>query len=178
MPHCQQENLRQRIFQDMVTLVIKSDTDNDHKIDKREADMLALRIRLQLEEYGVEFNSEKFLRAVGNCPSIPCVLSIAQKLLQPMSGLENDDESDDSDDDDSVDDNIFDMFYVAEDDLRKSVAGERCKPKGESSDRSTSERCRTLPTICERRVSLMTCDKPKPSRRASLLSSCHSHAEN
>lgn len=166
------ENLRHRIFQDMVTLVMKSDTNNDHTIDRREADMLALRIRLQLEEYGVEFDSDKFLRAVGNCPSIPCVLSIAQKLLQPMSGVEADDDSHDSDEDDSDDEDIFDFFYVAEEDLSKSVVWERCKPN--EGPHPTFER-RGPTTLCQRRVSLMTCDKPKPSRRASLLSSCPSH---
>lgn len=135
--------------------------------------MLALRIRLQLEEYGVEFDSAKFLRAVGNCPSIPCVLSIAQKLLHPMSGVEADDDSHDSeeDEDESGDDDIFDMFYVAEEDLSKSVVWDGCKPK--EGPHPTFER-RGPTTLCQRRVSLMTCDKPKPCRRASLLSSCHS----
>jgi len=47
------DNLRQRIVQDIITIVIKSDSDNDQIIDKSEAKTLALRIRIQLQEYGV-----------------------------------------------------------------------------------------------------------------------------
>jgi hypothetical protein len=161
----------------MVTLVMKSDKDNNHIIDKAEADLLALRIRLQLEQYGVEFDSNKFLRAVGNCPSVPCVLSLAQKLLQPMGGTvvdDENDESDDSDGSDDDDDDMYDMFYVAEDNLRASVATES-KPKELSIDSPSTERC--VLTSCARRLSLMTCDKPKSSRRASLLTSIESHMD-
>ena len=59
-----QENLRQRIGQDILSIVMKSDRDNDNRIDRKEAKTLALRIRIALQEYGVDFDSEKVNVAV------------------------------------------------------------------------------------------------------------------
>ena len=56
--------MRQRIGQDMLSIVMKSDRDNDNYIDRKEAKTLALRIRLALQEYGVDFDSEKVNMAV------------------------------------------------------------------------------------------------------------------
>lgn len=60
---------------------MRSDKDNDQKIDKQEAKQLALKIRLQLQEYDVDFDSDKFLKVIGKDPSVPGVISIVQKLL-------------------------------------------------------------------------------------------------
>ena len=53
------DNLRQKITQDIIRIVIKSDVDNDQKFCKVESKMLALKIRIQLQEYGVEFDEMK-----------------------------------------------------------------------------------------------------------------------
>lgn len=102
---------------------MKSDRDNDQTIDKNEAKTLALRIRLSLQEYGVEFDSDKFLKAIGDTPSVPSVIQIVQKLLpsEKKKRQHDDDESYDSDydsedDSDSEDeDEVYDMFYMSED---------------------------------------------------------------
>jgi len=154
------DNLRQRIVQDIITIVMKSDRDNDLTIDKSEAKTLALRIRLSLQEYGVEFDSEKFLKAIGSKPSVPSVIAIVQKLLPSNKEKKeegNDDgESDDSDSDEDSDeeDDIYDMFYMAEDSVRGSVVGARSSYTGGCGA-----------------VSLMTCDKTrnKSARRKSQL---------
>jgi len=65
-----QDNLRQRIVQDVITIVVKSDRNNDQSIDRVEAKILALQIRLALQEYGVEFISEKFVLAIRQNPSV------------------------------------------------------------------------------------------------------------
>lgn len=51
--------MRQRIGQDILSIVMKSDRNNDNRIDRNEAKTLALRIRIALQEYGVDFDSEK-----------------------------------------------------------------------------------------------------------------------
>lgn len=76
-----QDNLRKRIVQDIIHIVVKSDKDNDQKIDKQEAKELALKIRLQLQEYDVEFDSQKFIKVIAKDPSVPGVIAIVQKLL-------------------------------------------------------------------------------------------------
>ena len=154
--HENQDNLRQRIVQDIITIVVKSDRDNDQTIDKSEAKTLALRIRLSLQEYGVQFDSDKFLKAIGDNPSVPGVIAIVQKLLpKPETGDDESADSDyDSDDEgyDSDEDDIYDMFYMDDDAARAS-----CTEGGVSGSSG-------------RRLSLMTCDKKKPPRRASLVS--------
>lgn len=149
------DNLRSRIVQDIITIVVKSDKDNDQTIDKSEAKTLALRIRLSLQEYGVQFDSDKFLKAIGNNPSVPGVIAIVQKLLPKPSGDDDDDETYDSDADscDSEEDDIYDMFYMADDDVRTSVGGAGTSMTGSGSGG----------------LSLMTCDRKKSTASRSEM---------
>ena len=78
---CLQDNLRQRIIQDVITIVVKSDRNNYQSIDRVEAKILALQICLALQEHGVEFNSEKFVLAIRQNPSVSGGMAIAQRLL-------------------------------------------------------------------------------------------------
>ena len=150
-----QDNLRSRIVQDIITIVVKSDKDNDQTIDKSEAKTLALRIRLSLQEYGVQFDSDKFLKAIGNNPSVPGVIAIVQKLLPKPSGDDDDDETYESDADsyDSEEDDIYDMFYMADDDVRSSVGGAGTSMTGSGSGG----------------LSLMTCDRKKSTASRSEM---------
>ena len=108
--------MRQRIVQDIITIVVKSDRDNDQTIDKTEAKTLALRIRLSLQEYGVDFDSDKFLKAIGSNPSVPGVIAIVQKLLPAEKRGEASDESSDSEaEDDDSEEDLYDMFYMTDD---------------------------------------------------------------
>lgn len=152
-----QDNLRQRIVQDIITIVVKSDRDNDQTIDRSEAKTLALRIRLSLQEYGVEFNSDKFLKAIGSNATVQGVIAIVQKLLPQEERSEDDDSDMDSvdSDEEEEDDDIYDMFYMAEEfSATGSVAGSR--------SHQTEE---TPGTPCGGGISLMTCDRKKSSRR-------------
>jgi hypothetical protein len=101
-----QDNLRQRIVQDVITIVVKSDRNNDQAIDRVEAKILALQIRLALQEYGVEFDSEKFMLAIRQNPSVSGVMAIAQRLLKGDTG----DQSNIPEDDDD----LYDMFYTSD----------------------------------------------------------------
>lgn len=108
------ENLQNRVVQDIISIgiVIKSDKDNDQSINKLEARMLSLKIRLQLQEYGVAFDSNKFLLAIGKNPTVPGVINMVQKLMPAAKAPKDDDESSGSDSDcNSDDDSVMDMFY-------------------------------------------------------------------
>lgn len=118
--------MRQRIVQDIISIVMKSDRDNDQSIDPKEAKTLALKIRLQLQEYDVEFDSEKFTNVIKKNPTIPGVIAVVQKLLpsgKTDATYEDNEPGDDSDDD------LYDMFYLNEEAERRattcSVAGAR-----------------------------------------------------
>ena len=118
------ENIRQVVLQDVVKLVLQSDIDRDGIISKREADILAHRLQISLDVYGIVFDAEKFHRAVGLSPSICGVLAIVQRLLPDDEGeyrrstfysLDSEDEDygvDEGQDDDDDDDDVYDMFYV------------------------------------------------------------------
>jgi len=146
------DNLRQRIVQDIISIVMKSDRDNDMTIDRNEAKTLALRIRLSLQEYGVVFDSEKFLKAIGGDTTVQAIIAIVQKLMPSDKEEKDDDESDDSDSDE---DEMYDMFYMAEDDVKGSMV------QGMVGARSSEG---------SGPVSLMTCDKKKHGRRKSHAS--------
>ena len=106
------DNLRKKIVQDIIHIVIKSDVNNDQKFCKVESKMLALKIRIQLQEYGVEFDEMKFYKVMNVCPTVPRVIAIVQKLIP---GLEQDDASAASSDDEDEDKEAYDMFRLTSD---------------------------------------------------------------
>lgn len=106
------DNLRQKIVQDIIHIVIKSDVNNDQKFCKVESKMLALKIRIQLQEYGVEFDEMKFYKVMNKCPTVPRVIAIVQKLIP---GLSEDDDSAAASDDDDEDNDTYNMFRLTSD---------------------------------------------------------------
>mmetsp|Transcript_25490 Transcript_25490/g.55062 ORF Transcript_25490/g.55062 Transcript_25490/m.55062 type:complete len:192 (-) Transcript_25490:75-650(-) len=112
------DNLRQRIVQDIIAIVTRSDTDNDDSIDRSEAKTLALRIQLSLQEYGVVFDTQKFMKAIGDKPTVQKVIGMVQKLFPAIKQKKDDDDDSDFDSDeesdDDLDDEVYDMFYMAE----------------------------------------------------------------
>mmetsp|Transcript_10936 Transcript_10936/g.17302 ORF Transcript_10936/g.17302 Transcript_10936/m.17302 type:complete len:196 (+) Transcript_10936:1-588(+) len=150
------DNLRQRVVQDIIAIVTRSDTNNDDSIDRSEAKTLALRIRISLQEYGVVFDTQKFLKAIGDEPTVQKVISIVQKLLPANKDKKDDDDDSDfdsdGDSDDDSDDDLFDMFYMAEE-----------EEEGDA-HRGSNPRASGIGG-----VSLMTCDKK--SNRQSTRSS-------
>ena len=148
-------------MQDIITIVVKSDTDNDQTIDRQEAKTLALRIRLALQEYDVHFDSEKFLRAIGENPSVTGVIAIVQKLLPKQKEATGDAGEDSDSEDEESDDEMFDMFHMeVEDNRRGSVIS------GGGDDFG-----RTSLMKCDRRKSSKKANSPRrPSRRTSSYS--------
>ena len=156
-----QDNLRRRILQDIISIVVKSDRDNDETIDRREAVTLALRIRVSLQEYGVSFDSDKFLQVIGRGTTVPAVIGLVQKLL-PMENKRKDaaEEGDDdaSDDDASVLEEgcLYDMFHMCDEPGEGGARGgvslvceNKQRRKGDTQQRRASH---APPAGVERRV--------------------------
>lgn len=100
------ENLRQRIVQDIIKIVVMSDKNNDGRFSKVETKFLVLKLSLQLQEYGVEFDEEKFYRVMAVDPSVAQTLTIVKRLIPSLS---EDDESEEDEDDYDT----YDMFHMA-----------------------------------------------------------------
>lgn len=149
------DNLRHRIVQDIITIVVKSDTDNDQTIDRQEAKTLALRIRLALQEYDVQFDSEKFLNAIGKNPSVTGVIAIVQKLLPKPKGDGGESSDSEGEESESDDDDMFDMFHMGAGDKRRGSVIYTGSTEGEDE---------------LGRMSLMKCDKRKSSKRINAKS--------
>jgi hypothetical protein len=77
-----QENLRQKVIQDVIMIVMQSEKKYSHKIiDRVEAKLLALKISVKLEAYGVTFNEDKFLQAVALNPTLLGVASTVSRRI-------------------------------------------------------------------------------------------------
>eukprot|EP00956_Cyclotella_meneghiniana_P022789 scaffold43448_cov51-Cyclotella_meneghiniana.AAC.11 len=96
------DNLRHRIAQDVIRIVVNSDRDGDGSISRKEAISLSLQIKVQLDTYGVQFDVNKFIKVVETTPSVSSIIAIVQKLLEGGNG---DDEEDD----------MHDMFHIQDD---------------------------------------------------------------
>lgn len=112
------DNLRQRIVQDVLRLVIKSDADRDGVFNEHETTMLAFQIKIQLGVYGVEFDEDKFRKVLRKgSSSISSAVEITKRLI-PELPEENKDGDEDHDEDD------YDMFHM-------SVMGSATSPAAE-----------------------------------------------
>ena len=103
------------IVQDIFKIVMKSDKNNDGRFCRVETKMLVLKISLQLQEYGVEFDESKFYKVMSVDPTVSQTLAIVKRLIPQLSEEEDIDEG--GDDlrgvDDDPDDDVYDMFHLA-----------------------------------------------------------------
>jgi hypothetical protein len=123
--------------QDVLKIVMMSDANNSGDFCKVELKMLVLKIRMQLSEYGVEFNEQKFYNLMIANPSVECALSILKRLIPSKNEEENEDseenENCNDEDDNNNENDQYDMFYVI--DRRSSLSS-----LGEGPDRRVSLR--------------------------------------
>lgn len=121
--HEMKENLREVVVQGVVKLVLQSDLDRTGVLRKKEAEVLAKRLEITLDVYGIIFDTNKFLKVVGLSPSLPSVLKIVKRLLPCEDGNESvlhrhaslySNERLDSEltDYSGEDDDVLDMFYL------------------------------------------------------------------
>lgn len=101
------DNLRQKVIEDIMGILIKHES-STHRIDKVEAQLLALKITVKLEAYGVSFNEAKFLQAIALNPTLAGVIGTTRKLLPTDEQHEGHEELFESD--------IYDMFYIRTED--------------------------------------------------------------
>lgn len=106
------------MIQDVVEIVVRSDKGTDQIIDRVEAKLLALKIAVKLESYGITFDEDKFLRAVALHPTLAGVAATVRRLLPPDDGqVMDDDRSVQSIESDKAD--VYDMFYMSREDQRR-----------------------------------------------------------
>jgi len=91
-----QDNLRQKVIQDVIHITVSSDRHNTQRIDRVEAKLLALKIYVQLESYAITFDEDKFLQAVALNPTLWGVIMTVRKLI-PMDKYYEPETSDEDD---------------------------------------------------------------------------------
>lgn len=101
-----QENLRQKVVEDVVEILLRRIVNTEQVIDRVDARLIALKIAVKLEFYGIIFDEEKFLQVVALNPTLMGVTGSVRKLLPPVE------EKDDNDSITSDTDDLFDMFYM------------------------------------------------------------------
>lgn len=123
------ENLRQKVIQDVIGITIRSEKDSNQGIDRVEAKLLALKITVKLEAYGITFDEDKFLQVVALNPTLWGVAGTVRKLL-PRDEKQVDDASLVSAATDM--DDIYDMFYMSREDQQRrgSVLDARAVSEG------------------------------------------------
>ncbi|KAL3801438.1 hypothetical protein ACHAW5_001799 [Stephanodiscus triporus] len=111
------DNLRQRIVQDTLKIVMLSDRNNDGKFCKVELKMLTLKIRMQLSEYGVDFEEQKFYYLMSENPTVERAVHILKRLI-PSNNDEECEDSEEYEDEDNEDEDedgdLYDIFFINE----------------------------------------------------------------
>lgn len=102
------DHLRQKVIEDVIGIVIRSEKESHQRVDRVEAKLLALKITVKLEAYGITFDEDKFLQSAAMNPTLWGVASAVRKLLPPLDEEHFDDTSVASDVDD-----VYDMFYMS-----------------------------------------------------------------
>lgn len=100
------ENLRQKVIEDVIGIIILCHKGINERIDRVEAKLLALKISVKLEQYGITFDEDKFTQAVALHPTLLGTIGTIRMLLPP---------NEDIDDDESIVSvryDIYDMFYM------------------------------------------------------------------
>lgn len=142
------DNLRKRVVHDIVKVVVDSDKDNDMRISKVESKMMALNIRTQLQEYGVEFDEQKFYKVLSVNPCVSRIISLVQKLVPNLDLDSYSDTSTDSEDERELEDikAVAEMFSWSNEDYTVTSDGSKSMRISllSSNSISSSQRRRSL----------------------------------
>mmetsp|Transcript_29827 Transcript_29827/g.48955 ORF Transcript_29827/g.48955 Transcript_29827/m.48955 type:complete len:191 (+) Transcript_29827:684-1256(+) len=149
------DNLRQRIVQDVLKIVMMSDKNNDGRFCRVETKMLVLKISLQLQEYGVEFDEGKFYKVMSVDPSVERAIKIVKRLIP---ALNEDGDSDDSDGEDE-DEDTYDMFHIAPNNSLSNV-GRRGSTEAEGPGKLSLSITKQAPVPPRRKSRLSTLISP------------------
>ncbi|KAL7548786.1 hypothetical protein ACHAWF_012044 [Thalassiosira exigua] len=131
------------LVQDIMRIVMLSDTDNNGMFSKVETKMLVLKISLALQEYGVEFEEDKFYHVMQHDPSVVGTLDTLKGLVPSMTSFEDDDSNDSNEEGQDLD-----MFHIGHESIIGKSAGGQLMPTVPSSGGQP------MPTVPSRRLSL------------------------
>ena len=90
-----------------------SDKNNDGRFSKVETKFMVLKLSLQLGEYGVKFDEEKFYRVMAMDPSVAQTLTVVKRLIPSLN--EDDEDYMSKDESESGDEDTYDMFHIVDD---------------------------------------------------------------
>jgi len=82
--------LREMFVASMAKIIIRSDTDGDMKINLDELPMLALRLKIELETYGMNLDVNKFIAMIKEDNDIPSALRLFGEVLFEVQSNESD----------------------------------------------------------------------------------------
>jgi len=74
------DNLRQRIVQDILGIVVRSDRNNSGVLSEKDVTLLFIKVKVHLGAYGVEIDEQKYRKVMGNGASVAQTLKIARRL--------------------------------------------------------------------------------------------------
>ena len=150
---------------------MRSDHDKTWFINQREAGPLALRIQIQLQEYRVRFDSDKFVQVVGEGATVQAVITLLMKLLPvevwgaAAGGNEDEEEADEEPEDSESDieeDSVYDMFHVAEEDAGTGAEGASHVSLVCESRRRWKKHSSRRPNVSKRAQKSPPCPEEKP----------------
>ena len=129
------ENLREKVVEDVVRVII-NDHDSTQVIDDIKAKLLTSKIKVKMEDHGIVFDEKKCLHAFAMNSTIWGAINTMKRLLPP-SGRPPEEYTDKVGKDD-----IFDMFYLPNNDQRQigSVHAARAMLAGTHTSLSPSTR--------------------------------------
>jgi hypothetical protein len=79
--------------QDIIRIVVDSDKNCDMRFNKVETKMMALRIRMALQEYNVDFDEAMFFQFVSANPCVKRIVSMVQMLIPKIVSISEENES-------------------------------------------------------------------------------------
>jgi hypothetical protein len=141
----EKSNLRRAFVTEMTKVILRSDKDNDMKIDLQESRVLALRLKVQLQPHGIDLDSNKFQRMIEEDNSIPNILKFCGEVLFPEVTAKGDGASIDSQYDD-------DSFLDEEDEYDYDPVFEKHLATYGSKPASFAEYCKTLSRMTTREI--------------------------
>ena len=94
----------------IVGVTVKSDRDNDQIISFLEAQRLALKIEIALRDHEVQFDRDKFCRAIGGDTTVAAVIAMVRRMLSVEDAGSGDGDGEEAGED--LDDDVYDVFHM------------------------------------------------------------------
>eukprot|EP00956_Cyclotella_meneghiniana_P040639 scaffold201305_cov70-Cyclotella_meneghiniana.AAC.9 len=86
------KNLREKFVAEMIQIIMRSDRDNDMRVDLDEAEMLALRLGIQLQTHGIVLDRDMFMSMLEEDNSVESIIIFCAEVLYPEITLKREEE--------------------------------------------------------------------------------------